>query len=814
MQFDYLHSGRVAALAVAGLLSLGASPGPVATPTTYQPDVTASAQRTLSSGVYGAPAGTSSAGLAQDGFALSLTANRYRFRMGEGLWFAVELRNVSGTAKSTPLSAKDASYTFTVTQMRSGKVVTRQGTPNFGPPVSYEFAAVTSLFLWFEPQVTDVIEEPGTYTVQAKVTAANHTLRSNLVTLEILPAPNGPPSFAYSDPSSSTAAGPPASGVALSIAKPGTPLRIGSPMWLVIELRNLTPTYIVLKNMDPRSYRLEVANLETGRSLPLTSDWNQRIDWVSGGIGMVGIPKRQSHFGGIRIDQLFNIATPGRYTVRVSISTAVEPMSTMHPVSQLPAVLQSNSLKIDILPARAPNQAAPGNSTVYEDVTGEGPAGPASHGFALGLNADWLKTDLGAPLFIKVELRNVSGRPRGASFGSPSSDYHFQVVNKQTGAVVARAPTSTITEAANRSGAPYHHVDPDTSLYSSFWLNKLFSFTQGGTYSVRVTGHPTIDGQRVTVESNPIDVTFVAPPPRVTLPIGRRVLDYAIRADRPVYVVGQPINVRLTLTNLAGKTIGYDLNRPQPPCILIITDKQNIPIPSSQDGRGQYPLRGIMAWGELPSGETAFAWKEIAAWGYRLDKPGEYTISAKPDINAGIVTPSVTYQVTNDNAGGAAPVTIRILSKDAARLEPPSALDQADLDASWSRLTVDYQRLRSKLEDLIEQLERGVAYPHYPTGNWQDEQRRLEGRVSDLAESSRWNSAYALVGANFVNALSRLGVAGNCTFTWRNGPDARILLTVADYYFGAVQSELNNREARITDAAYPPLGTTRSNCAR
>src|SRR5579863_1761468 len=206
-------------LAMSAFLVGGATPMPTATPTVYAPTFTETLHRTLSSGAYGEPAGTSATGEAVDGFALSLTANRYRFRMGESLWFAVELRNVSGTSKSTSFSWKNASYSFIISDVKTGMETFREATPNFGPPASYKFPPKTSLFLWFLPELTNHVEGPGQYTIQAQVTVGGSTLRSNVVMLNILSSSDARPSFAVSDPSDKTPSGPVVSGAAVAISK-------------------------------------------------------------------------------------------------------------------------------------------------------------------------------------------------------------------------------------------------------------------------------------------------------------------------------------------------------------------------------------------------------------------------------------------------------------------------------------------------------------------------------------------------------------------------------------------------------------------
>jgi hypothetical protein len=128
---------------------LGVAPAPTPTPTVYHPTLAEAPSGALSSGVYGWVAGTSQTGAPVDGFALSLTADHYSFRLDEDLWFAVELRNVSGFPMRTSFSASDTIYTFTMRDLKTGREISQSAIPGFGPPATYNFPPRTSLYLWF-----------------------------------------------------------------------------------------------------------------------------------------------------------------------------------------------------------------------------------------------------------------------------------------------------------------------------------------------------------------------------------------------------------------------------------------------------------------------------------------------------------------------------------------------------------------------------------------------------------------------------------------------------------------------------------------
>lgn len=350
-----MHVVRIG-LAVSCVLLAGASCQATPPPTLYRPTSVDAKLRTLIAGVYGAPAGSTPAGEVIDGFTLSLMASTPTLRSGDSLTFAVELRNVSKISSSTFLSGKDALYSFSATSANTGAVNMGVITPHFGAPSGYEFAPRTSLYLWFEPQLANTMQEPGTYTVQAQVAFRGLTLNSNAVTIQILPSSDGKPVLNWNDPSHASASGPIKSGLSLSILEPAAAnvYRVGSPMWVTTEIRNTTPGEIGLLFVFPGSYRMEMMDLQSRRWLPIAKDWMDRLDAFSGSFGSENLAKERSHLQAIRLDRLFNIVTPGRYLVRAEAMFDVQDESVTPWPPRTRVALQSNALQIDVLPPRAP----------------------------------------------------------------------------------------------------------------------------------------------------------------------------------------------------------------------------------------------------------------------------------------------------------------------------------------------------------------------------------------------------------------------------------------------------------------------------
>lgn len=143
---------------------------------------------------------------------------------------------------------------------------------------------------------------------------------------------------------------------------------------------------------------------------------------------------------------------------------------------------------------------------LYGGPSGQTPSGPQRGGFALSLSRGDATAHLGGPIWVTVELRNVSGRTEGAFFGSRNPNYQFAIVNQRTGQQVPRVNSAFGLDAS--SGPPNGHlIYAGTSLYGKFRLDELYKFTEPGKYSVRVQqGVPIINGQALQLGSNSITI--------------------------------------------------------------------------------------------------------------------------------------------------------------------------------------------------------------------------------------------------------------------------------------------------------------------
>jgi hypothetical protein len=147
---------------------------------------------------------------------------------------------------------------------------------------------------------------------------------------------------------------------------------------------------------------------------------------------------------------------------------------------------------------------------LYGARSGHGPTGASAAGFALSLTARANPVHLGTPIWVTVEVRNTSGAIQSAWFGSRHSSYVFTITSQSTGAIVPPNPHNAF--GLDMVTWPYggRPIDPGTSLYLPCRLDLLYTFTESGTYSVKVTdGEPAIDGKSVKLQSNAIAVTIL-----------------------------------------------------------------------------------------------------------------------------------------------------------------------------------------------------------------------------------------------------------------------------------------------------------------
>jgi hypothetical protein len=455
----------------------------------------------VAQGAYGEPALHNPAGAPVAGFALSLTANRYTIQQGDPLAFTVEVRNVSGLPNATAFGLPGSQYRFTITDQSTQRTYPESYPSRFGAPTGYRFAPETSLFLWFSP-IFGIVGQAGRYSVQLQVTGANKAQQLSSNTFVVTVLPKGPLAR-FSDPdapSGHSPAGAQKDGLALSLTSPGSPL-FDDPIYVDLELRNVShDDRGAALGLGPLLFDFSIVNQETGETLPRITAGEPDLRAVRGMLGSRGLFPGRSAYARVQLDALYKFTKPGTYSVQVTRA----PMHAGGPGNPWDDVtLQSNTLTLHILPVGSSSTARPNTSALREGPPAEAPAGPASHGFALSLATNIISTRIGAPLEVTVELRNVSGEPQYASFGSRQSDYRFTIVARTTSVTIGNRAKSPqrVPSSDMWSTTPLY---PGSSFYRAFRLDSLYRFTSPGTYAVKVEGRPIINGTRLTLQSNTI----------------------------------------------------------------------------------------------------------------------------------------------------------------------------------------------------------------------------------------------------------------------------------------------------------------------
>lgn len=143
-------------------------------------------------------------------------------------------------------------------------------------------------------------------------------------------------------------------------------------------------------------------------------------------------------------------------------------------------------------------------------------------------------------------------------------------------------------------------------------------------------------------------------------PIAQGSFNIQLAADKTVYGVGEVIKLSLTITNNTSQSYSF-LSRPPSALTdlrILDQDGRTLPQPPAIDkaaffgGLANYKLRPGASvspkyfYQAQPPGTV---WEEIGGWGYRLTKPGTYTIFAISKIGFYRSTSAGTSGVTTDD---------------------------------------------------------------------------------------------------------------------------------------------------------------------
>jgi hypothetical protein len=441
-------------------------------------------------------------GATVDGLALSLTLSTYTLHFNNMVFATVELRNVSGEPKSSPFVAPGTTYTVRVVNRNTGERRRFEYRSELGAPNGYRLAPETSVYLLISPELSWAwFPRIGSYALETEIKTANASVPLRSETVGVTVVPREADVEDSGDESSSTPAGSPQVGLALSLTGDSS-VHFGDPIYVKLEMRNVSDQQASASLGVVAGDDFSIVDRDTRESIarvPGPLNLRAATGLVGGGVTLL---PRRSMYWRIRLDELYQITKPGTYSVQVTKKL----IHAMNGDDSGKATLRSNMIAIHVVsPSFSVEQQR--KAGVYEDSSADTPPGPASHGFALSLGSGSSSALLGAPLTATVELRNVSGRAQYAFFGSRGRDYGFTIVSHATGQVARNLHTGS---EGDRASAQWNSspIFPGASIYGSFRIDTFAIFSRVGTYTVRVEGRPIINGVPVEMQSNPLTVTI------------------------------------------------------------------------------------------------------------------------------------------------------------------------------------------------------------------------------------------------------------------------------------------------------------------
>jgi hypothetical protein len=112
-----------------------------------------------------------------------------------------------------------------------------------------------------------------------------------------------------------------------------------------------------------------------------------------------------------------------------------------------------------------------------------------------------------------------------------------------------------------------------------------------------------------------------------------------IGADKATYRPGEPIKVRLTLRNVSAEAVRFGVDVPREYVNLRVTDSDGRELVKdkklfrqlSTSSKGRE--RTLKGGGELVLKWEDNEWMSLQDWGYRISKPGRYTITGAPYVH-------------------------------------------------------------------------------------------------------------------------------------------------------------------------------------
>lgn len=254
--------------------------------------------------------------------------------------------------------------------------------------------------------------------------------------------------------------GPAVDGFVLALTTNYHTAHVGDPLVLEVRLENLS-------NADKEPMRpaeqsiLTVAGHHESRAwamrLPAFDRWN--IKPAQSEVMRLAMPTSYSM-----------IEEPGSYVVRVEMPFSIGDKSGTlwsNPlVLTMGSPVPGNRFVPTPTPAPTPlTDAVVERCRVCEGASRRTPTGRVADGFALSLTASNTQFQLGQPIPVVVELRNIGKKSESIFFGIRVADYDFEVRNIETGEVVPADPGARLWTISHMPTS--YFVLPDQSLYGS-----------------------------------------------------------------------------------------------------------------------------------------------------------------------------------------------------------------------------------------------------------------------------------------------------------------------------------------------------------
>jgi hypothetical protein len=178
-----------------------------------------------------------------------------------------------------------------------------------------------------------------------------------------------------------------------------------------------------------------------------------------------------------------------------------------------------------------------------------------------------------------------------------------------------------------------------------------------------------------TVASSSLFATAIGAPESDSMPVRSGVIRIELESSKPSYQAGEPILIRVLMTNLTSEAYNAIWSAPWELCTLIVLNSARQPVPSTHYPWGtrrsmadvyQFPPHATVparygSWyAGLPDSHRAFEWTDIGKWGYHLSEPGTYTLIALPTISSLRATVGNARAFATSISDASTPIQIRV----------------------------------------------------------------------------------------------------------------------------------------------------------